>query len=70
MVMSAPIGKETLKLSMFIDFDKSKKVFYNNFYLPDYDFVIKTPILENKSKNENIKVEEFDLAKYVYILDY
>lgn len=70
MTLAPPIKENMLELSMFIDFDKTEKVFYNNLYLPDYDFVIKTPIIKNEYTEEKIKFEEFNLAKYVYILDY
>ncbi len=60
-------------MGMFLDFDKDENIFYSNLYLEDYKFVVKTPIVKGNIKSEtpdvnNIKLEEFDLTKYVYLL--
>jgi hypothetical protein len=57
-------------MSLFLDFDKNEKVFYNNLYIDDYNLVVKTPI-NKKEKHENrIKIELFDLTKYTYLTHY
>ena len=60
----------TFYLSKYIDFDKDSTIFYNNLYLKDYDLVIKIPLSENKIHSDKIKIEKFNLAKYLYLLDY
>ncbi len=55
-----------------IDFDKSKQIFYDNFYIGDNNIVLKIPIsgVKNKVSCEDIKIEKFDLTKYSYLLFY
>jgi len=61
-------------LKKFIDFDKSKKLFFDNLYLIDEKFVIKIPIVEKEKIceeiNNKIKIEKFDLTKYIYLITY
>lgn len=60
-------------MGMFLDYDKYENVFYSNLYLEDYKFVVKTPIVKGSIKPEtpdvnDIKLEEFSLGDYVYLL--
>ncbi|MBD3342307.1 MAG: hypothetical protein GF353_24620 [Candidatus Lokiarchaeota archaeon] len=63
-------------MSKFIDFDKYKKVFYDNFYLDDYKIVVKIPLAKKKErkqttkKQDSVKVEKFNLTKYTYLTAY
>ena len=61
-------------LKKFIDFDKSKKLFFDNLYLIDEKFVIKIPIVEKEKIceeiNNKIKIEKFELTKYIYLITY
>lgn len=69
-----PLKEKDLEISRFIDLDKDKNHFYNNIYLENFDLVIKMPISKNPAKTsdspEKIKIEKFDLTKYIYLVDY
>ncbi len=54
----------------FIDIDKDKKILYNNLYLDELKIVIKMPLIENKNFQKDIKIEKFDLTKYIFLLSY
>ena len=60
------------KMSVFVDFDKKKKTFYNNLYLEEEKLVIKMPLINSEKLDEKVKrevkVEKFDLTKYTYLL--
>jgi len=80
--------KKSLKHSefdfkMYIDFDSTYKVFYHNFFLDEYNIVLKialTPLLNNDDNFWDIttniedcpdlKYKKFNLAKYVYLLHF
>lgn len=62
--------KTKKKLKKFMDFDKNKKILYNNIYLNEYKVVIKIPINLKENTQEKIKIEKFDLAKCVYLFTY
>ncbi|MBY8983253.1 MAG: hypothetical protein KGD57_09910 [Candidatus Lokiarchaeota archaeon] len=64
------IGRNTLELNKFIDFDRNQNIIYDNIYLKDYDIVIKTPIFLNEKYRKKIKLEKFRLTKYVYLIDH
>ena len=65
------LKKESMSVSMFLDWCKYKNVFYNNLYLEDYDWVIKIPLIPQGSDNQDdIKLKKFDLTKYTYLLSY
>jgi len=67
----ASIKKESMSISMFLDWCKYKNIFYNNLYLEEYDWVIKIPLISRGSENQdNIKLKKFDLTKYTYLLSY
>jgi len=55
-------------LGLFLDFDKTEKIFYSNLYIDGYKLVVKTPIAKDEKQNNNIKIEEFDLTKYTYLV--
>ncbi|MBN1214835.1 MAG: hypothetical protein JXA99_05265 [Candidatus Lokiarchaeota archaeon] len=66
-----PFRKDILfYLSKFIDIDKQQEIIYNNYYIKDYDYVVKIPFPIREKINGDIKFEKFNLAKYTYILDY
>lgn len=72
-VLLSPTTKsEVFTTSKFIDFDKDRKIFYNNLYLDDFKIVIKMPCVSpEKDIDQNlIKIEKFDLVKYTYLLSY
>ncbi len=75
-----------LKFKMYIDFDRTKRIFYHNFYFIEYKFVLKialTPSLnydDTVYDNDTIKIksggradlklEKSNLANYVYLFRY
>ena len=60
-----------MNINKFIDFDNNNQVFYYNIYLKDYKTAIKIPIAESKKEKhvESIKIEKFDLTKYIFLLN-
>jgi hypothetical protein len=65
-----PVKREENDVSMFLDFDKRNDIFYNNLYLEDHKIVVKIPIKSEENAEKQLKIEEFDLAKYTYLLGY
>ena len=59
-------------LHKFIDFSKNNGIFYDNLYLNDFKFVVKIPLpdLEKEILIDNIRIEEFNLANSIFILNY
>ncbi|MFX1259587.1 MAG: hypothetical protein ACFFAN_17170 [Promethearchaeota archaeon] len=70
--MQRPIRKEKeiLGLSKFLDFDKHKKIFFNNLYLKTYHFGIKMLLVEEQKFKEDLRIEKFSLVNYTYLLVY
>ncbi|MFW9950424.1 MAG: hypothetical protein ACFFKA_09920 [Candidatus Thorarchaeota archaeon] len=65
------LKKESISISMYLDWCKYKNTFYNNMYLEEYDWVIKMPLIPQESKSqEDIKLKKFNPAKYTYLLSY
>ncbi|MFX0007038.1 MAG: hypothetical protein ACFFA7_04135 [Promethearchaeota archaeon] len=64
------IEDKGLEIQKFIDWDKFKNVFYNNFYLQDYKMVIKIPLTPRRRKKDDIKIKKFDLEKYTFLVSY
>ncbi len=71
-LLSPTTDSEVFTTSKFIDFDKDRKIFYNNLYIDDFKIVIKMPCVSpEKDIDQNlIKIEKFDLVKYTYLLSY
>lgn len=57
--------------SKFIDFDKHKEIFYDNLYIDEYKIVVKIPLIKRNDRlYKKIKLAEFDLGRYTYLLSY
>ncbi|MBN1802096.1 MAG: hypothetical protein JW891_11345 [Candidatus Lokiarchaeota archaeon] len=69
MSMQTPLAEENLNLSKFIDFDKIQNTFYDNVYLDDYKFVVKIPLLKDKSQKD-IRIKKFTLENYTFLFSY
>jgi hypothetical protein len=71
-LLSSTTKSEVFTTSKFMDFDKDRKIFYNNLYLDEFKIVIKMPcVCPVKDIDQNlIKIEKFDLVKYTYLLSY
>lgn len=75
-----------LDIKPYIDYDKVNKIFYHNLYFEEHKFVLKIPLepllntgsfktgegfLEKMNEEqENLRLEQFDLSKFVYLLSY
>ncbi len=64
------IEDKEILIQKFIDWDKFKNVFYNNFYLQNYKLVIKIPLAPRKRNKDDIKIKKFDLEKYTFLVSY
>ncbi|MHA1885537.1 MAG: hypothetical protein ACW96S_10825 [Promethearchaeota archaeon] len=64
------VENNVVELRKFIDWDKFKNVFYNNFYLEKYKIVIKMALIPKKENESDIKIKKFDLEKYTYLCSY
>jgi hypothetical protein len=63
--------KNRKKLKKFIDYDKHNEIFYDNLYIDRYKIVVKIPLIKRKNGfSKKIKISEFDLGKYTYLLSY
>jgi hypothetical protein len=70
--------KDASSVNKFIDFDKSKNIFYDNLYICDQKIVVKIPICKKLRKKQNriadtnrdVKIERFNLTKYTYLISY
>jgi hypothetical protein len=54
----------------FLDYDKKEKVIYDNLYLSIQKVVIKTPLSRTKDIQDDLVLEDFNLAKYTYLIGY
>ena len=68
-VISAVKNNESL-IQKFIDWDKFKNVFYNNFYLGNFKIVIKMPLIPKQEPEDELKIKKFDLEKYTFLISY
>ena len=58
-------------LRRHIDYDKKHGIFYVNFYFPDINYVLKTPLAsDNDVSLQTYKIEKFDLLKYSFLMHY
>ena len=57
---------------MHVDFDKNNQIFYNNIYFKENNVVLKMPLINMRDNGiqDDIKLEKFDVTKYVYIIHY
>lgn len=52
-----------------MDFDKYQSKVYNNLWLEEEKLVIKMPVSADRVDTD-LKIEEFDLTRYTYLLHY
>ena len=64
------IEQDELTISKFLDFDKNKNIFYDNIYLDDYRIVVKVPLIDKRKREQDMKINKFDLTKYTFLLSY
>ncbi len=53
-------------MKKFIDFEKQSKKLYTNYYIDEYNLIIKVPINEE----DDVIIEKFHLSKRVYLIHY
>lgn len=67
-------SKEKIRIGMYIDLEKDKSHFYTNVYLSQENIVVKQSFSWRGAKESNIKgeikIENFDLAKYIFLINY
>jgi hypothetical protein len=54
----------------FLDFDKDLRIFYDNYYFEECRMVLKIPMTKRKDRDINIKIDEFNLSKYTYLMHF
>ena len=55
-------------MKKFIDFDKEDQVFYSNYYLEDYNLVLK--IVIGNDDDELPKIAKFDLTNCIFLINH
>lgn len=71
--VKGPEEENRMNISRFIDIEKDKSHFYTNIFLKNEDLVIKSPFPLNAQKDDSqkeVRIENFDLTKYIYLTDY
>ncbi len=61
---------DEITVSKFLDFDKNKRIFYNNIYLEKEKLVVKVPLTEEHRAKKDLKINRFDLTKYTFLMSY
>ena len=54
-------------IKQFIDFDRNNKIFYISYYLDENKIVLKIPIVLDGIQDVDIKIDNFNIAKYIYL---
>ena len=54
-------------LKKYIDFDKINKKIYDNYFLDEFKIVLKVPIVLDGNQDAEIKIDNFNIAKYSYL---
>ncbi len=71
MILIPSVKNEESSARKFLDYDKYKKIFYDNIYLDEFKIVVKMPLFSIEiSQKEDIKIKKFNLEKYTYLLSY
>ncbi len=56
-------------MKKFIDFDKEDQVFYSNYYLEDYDVVLKI-VIGDDDDDELPKIAKFDFTNCIFLINH
>ena len=54
-------------IKRFMDFDRNNKIFYISYYLDEYKIILKNPIVLDEIQDDYIKIDNFNIAKYIYL---
>jgi hypothetical protein len=57
-------------IKMFLDYDKSKKKFYINYFFEEDKIVLKEPLIKEKNQGSDFKFDNFNLTKYTYLIHF
>lgn len=57
-------------MKLFIDFNKSDNILYDNLYIGEYKIVIKFPIGEKDNLPGQIRIEKFSLINGAFLTSY
>ena len=60
------------ELKKFVDYNKKNGLLYDNLYLNDIQFVIKTPFQDSRKEGpiNNISIAKFNLTDSIYLTNY
>ena len=60
------------ELKKFVDYNKKNGLLYDNLYLNDIQFVIKTPFQDSRKEGpiNNISIARFNLTDSIYLANY
>ncbi len=54
-------------MKSYIEFDKTKKRYFIDYYLEDIEFIVKTPLDNIKEREKDTVIERFKLSNSIYI---
>ena len=54
-------------LKKYIDFDKTNKIIYGNYFLDEFKIVLKVPIVLDGNQDAEIKIDNFNITEYNYL---
>ena len=59
-------------LKKFVDYNKKNGLLYDNLYINDIKFVIKTPFQDSRKEGpiNNIRIARFNLTDSIYLANY
>ena len=59
-------------IKKYVDYNKKNKILYDNLYLNDIQFVIKTPFQDSRKEGpiNNISIAKFNLTDSIYLVNY
>ena len=60
-------SSQDFRIKMYIDYDRVGQVFFQNFFFEEFSIVIKIPLTKTID-GSNLRIEDFDLTKYIYLL--
>ncbi len=64
--------KKNSAIIQHVDFDRGTQIFYTNIYFKENKMTLKMPLVSMKEREiqNDIKLEKFDVTKYVYLMHY
>ena len=56
-----------VQTKMYMDFNKTEKQIYINYFLEEVKLSIKIPINNSNKKHTSLKIEKFKFTNYIYL---